>query len=147
MGRLRASESERIAERMRHSMLEIILSWSMFGQKVELEFLAFMVALGFVKVFHWLIQDRVNFMQTEPRVTRLQHIRTVSTLGLLMVRPCLPDGQCTSCGAAACCTCCTCCETPMPRAGGSYACEAAVRSVDATGHWLGCGMLLCVTHS
>jgi E3 ubiquitin-protein ligase synoviolin len=112
MGRLRASESERIAERLRHSMLEIILSWSMFGQKVELEFLALMVALGFVKVFHWLIQDRVNFMQTEPRVTRLQHIRTVSTLGLLMVRSRCSHSL-TPCSSAACFTCYTCYETLM----------------------------------
>ena len=86
LGRLRLAEAERIAERLRHSVLEIILSWSMFGAHVDLSFIALMAALGFVKVFHWLAQDRVNFMQTEPRISRLQHARTVACLALLAVR-------------------------------------------------------------
>lgn len=87
MGRLRTSETERITERLRHSVIEIIISWSMFGQKNPVEFLTHMVVLGFSKIFHWLLQDRVNFLQTEPEISRLQHVRTLATLALLAVRP------------------------------------------------------------
>jgi hypothetical protein len=85
MGRLRESENERVSERMWHGMIEIVISWSMFGQTMDAAFLVYMAALGILKAFHWLIQDRINFMQTEPHITSLQHARTVSCLLLLLV--------------------------------------------------------------
>lgn len=90
LGRLRESENERVVERMWHGMMEIVISWSMFGQAVDASFLVYMVALGCLKALHWLVQDRINFMQTEPHISRVQHARTVSCLAVLMVRspPC-----------------------------------------------------------
>lgn len=45
------------------------------------------IILSFVKIFHWLVQDRVDFIETTPNVTRLQHIRIVAfTLVLLVSR-------------------------------------------------------------
>ena len=87
LGRLRESENERVVERMWHGMMEIVISWSMFGQAVDASFLVYMAALACLKALHWLVQDRINFMQTEPRIGRVQHARTVSCLALLMARP------------------------------------------------------------
>ena len=53
--------------------------------------------LTFVKVFHWLVQDRVDYMETTPATSRLQHLRIVSFMGVLLVgllqlwvTPCAP---------------------------------------------------------
>lgn len=46
------------------------------------------VILSFVKIFHWLVQDRVDFIETTPNVSRLQHARIVTfTLVLLVGAP------------------------------------------------------------
>jgi E3 ubiquitin-protein ligase synoviolin len=44
------------------------------------------VILSFVKIFHWLVQDRVDFIETTPNVTRLQHARIVTFTLVLLVR-------------------------------------------------------------
>jgi len=41
--------------------------------------------LTFVKVFHWLVQDRVDYMETTPATSRLQHLRIISFMGVLLV--------------------------------------------------------------
>lgn len=44
------------------------------------------VILSFVKIFHWLVQDRVDFIETTPNVSRLQHARIVTFTLVLLVR-------------------------------------------------------------
>ncbi len=39
------------------------------------------------QVFHWLVQDRVDYIETTPSVSRLQHLRIVTFMVLLLVRP------------------------------------------------------------
>jgi hypothetical protein len=41
--------------------------------------------LSFVKIFHWLVQDRVDFIETTPNVSRLQHLRIVAFMAFLLV--------------------------------------------------------------
>ena len=43
------------------------------------------VLLSFVKIFHWLVADRVDFIETTPNVTRLQHARIVAFTLVLLV--------------------------------------------------------------
>ena len=62
------------------------------------------IILSFVKIFHWLVQDRVDFIETTPNVTRLQHIRIVAFTLVLLVR--LSAFLC-SCAAWIACACCT----------------------------------------
>lgn len=56
---------------------------------MSLSFLASFVALTFVKVFHWLVADRLDFMAVAHAVSRLQHARMTSFMGILLVR-CMP---------------------------------------------------------
>ena len=42
--------------------------------------------LTFMKVFHWLVQDRVDYMETTPATSRLAHLRIVSFMAVLLVR-------------------------------------------------------------
>lgn len=39
-----------------------------------------------VQVFHWLVEDRVDYIEVTPSVSRLAHVRIVSFLLVLLVR-------------------------------------------------------------
>ena len=41
-----------------------------------------------MQVFHWLVQDRVDYIETTPAVSRWQHARIVAFMGLLLVSRC-----------------------------------------------------------
>ena len=62
-------------------------------------FVAMFTSLTFVKVFHWLVQDRVDYIEVTPAVSRWQHARIVAFLAVLWVRrasrgrPAVPDGR------------------------------------------------------
>lgn len=77
---------ERINERLHHGVVEICLTLTVFRQDFDARLILLMGVLAMVKVFHWLIQDRINYMQTEPAITYMQHIRTASFLTVLLVR-------------------------------------------------------------
>ena len=57
---------------------------TIFRQDFTVGFFAAFVILSFVKIFHWMIQDRVDFIETTPNVTRSQHIRIVAFICLLI---------------------------------------------------------------
>jgi hypothetical protein len=40
----------------------------------------------FLQVFHWLVEDRVDYIEVTPSVSRLAHVRIVSFLLVLLVR-------------------------------------------------------------
>jgi hypothetical protein len=61
LGRLRESEVERITERFHHGIVEICLTLTVFRQDFDARLVLLMGVLAMVKVFHWLIQDRVNY--------------------------------------------------------------------------------------
>jgi E3 ubiquitin-protein ligase synoviolin len=39
-----------------------------------------------VQVFHWLVEDRVDYIEVTPSVSRWAHVRIVSFLLVLLVR-------------------------------------------------------------
>ena len=39
-----------------------------------------------MQVFHWLVADRVEYLETTPAGSRLQHIRIVAFMIVLLVR-------------------------------------------------------------
>lgn len=41
-----------------------------------------------LQVFHWLVSDRVEYLETTPAGSRLQHFRIVAFMILLLVRSC-----------------------------------------------------------
>ena len=48
-------------------------------------FVTMFAALVFVKALHWLVQDRVDYVEVTPSVSRLQHLRLVSFMSALLV--------------------------------------------------------------
>ena len=88
LGTLRESEVERINDRISQAVMETCLAMTIFRDEFNVEFVAMFVILTFVKVFHWLVQDRVDYIETTPTVSRLHHLRIVSFMNLLLVRQC-----------------------------------------------------------
>lgn len=89
LGQLRDSEVERINERISQAVMETCLAMTIFREEFNVGFVAMFTILTFIKVFHWLVQDRVDFIETTPQVSRLSHVRVISFMLLLLVRPLL----------------------------------------------------------
>ncbi len=87
LGTLRESEVEKINERVGQAVMETCLALTIFRDEINASFVTMFVILTFVKVFHWLIQDRVDYIETGPSVSRLQHFRAVSFMLTLLVSP------------------------------------------------------------
>ena len=77
---------ERINDRISQAVMETCLAMTIFRDEFNVEFVAMFVILTFVKVFHWLVQDRVDYIETTPTISRLHHVRIVSFMNLLLVR-------------------------------------------------------------
>eukprot|EP00884_Botryococcus_braunii_P013880 jgi/Botrbrau1/22493/Bobra.114_2s0019.1 len=84
LGTLRDAEVERINERMSQAIMETCLAMTMFREEFNIEFAAMFVVLTFVKICHWLAQDRVDYMETTPSISRWMHLRILSFMALLL---------------------------------------------------------------
>eukprot|EP00095_Tigriopus_kingsejongensis_P003978 maker-scaffold310_size212938-snap-gene-1.19 protein:Tk03978 transcript:maker-scaffold310_size212938-snap-gene-1.19-mRNA-1 annotation:"GG11831" len=84
-GQLRAAEIEHVVERFFYVIIDTGLAFTVFKDDFSPNFLAFFTALLFLKVFHWLADDRVDFMERSPNITALFHIRIVSLIAILGV--------------------------------------------------------------
>lgn len=85
LGTLRESEVERINDRISQAVMETCLAMTIFRDQFNMEFVAMFVILTFVKVLHWLVQDRVDYIETTPTVSSLHHLRIVTFMNVLMV--------------------------------------------------------------
>ena len=86
LGTLRDYEVERVQDRIGQAIIETLLAMTIFRHNMEtLGFIARFVLLAFVKMFHWLAQDRVDFIETTTNTTRVQHLRLVSMIVWLAV--------------------------------------------------------------
>jgi E3 ubiquitin-protein ligase synoviolin len=65
--------------------METCLALTIFRDEFNMSFVGMFTLLTFVKVFHWLVQDRVDYIEVTPTVSRLQHLRIVSFMVVLMV--------------------------------------------------------------
>ncbi|KAI9229339.1 MAG: hypothetical protein DHS80DRAFT_14110, partial [Piptocephalis tieghemiana] len=82
-GQLRAVEVEHLYEKGWFAVTETCLAMTVFRDDFDASFLAAFGSLLFFKTFHWLLQDRIEFMDSRPDHSILFHIRTASLLLLL----------------------------------------------------------------
>lgn len=75
-----------IRDRLSHAIMETCLAMTIFQREFNAEFVVFFTLLAFIKVLHWLLQDRLEFLETTPHVSRRQHARIVAFLMFLLVR-------------------------------------------------------------
>ena len=86
LGTLRELEIERVNERISQAVMETCLAMTIFRDEFNTAFVAMFTLLTFIKVFHWLVQDRVEFVETTPSVSAWAHIRIVAFMAWLLVR-------------------------------------------------------------
>ncbi|KAL9559232.1 hypothetical protein MBANPS3_000499 [Mucor bainieri] len=84
-GRLRAIEVEHLYERSWYAVTETCLAMTIFREEFDLQFIVVFTTLLFLKIFHWLCQDRVEFMEQSPANRVRFHVRMVNLLGILLL--------------------------------------------------------------
>uniref|UniRef100_A0A1A8DWE5 RING-type E3 ubiquitin transferase n=1 Tax=Nothobranchius kadleci TaxID=1051664 RepID=A0A1A8DWE5_NOTKA len=84
-GQLRAAEMEHLIERSWYAVTETCLAFTVFRDDFSPRFVALFTLLLFLKCFHWLAEDRVDFMERSPNISWVFHLRVLSLLGLLGV--------------------------------------------------------------
>ncbi|XP_048475720.1 E3 ubiquitin-protein ligase synoviolin [Rhincodon typus] len=82
-GQLRAAEMEHLIERSWYAVTETCLAFTVFRDDFSPRFVALFTLLLFLKCFHWLAEDRVDFMERSPNISWLFHFRVVSLTSLL----------------------------------------------------------------
>ncbi|XP_063002240.1 E3 ubiquitin-protein ligase synoviolin isoform X2 [Elgaria multicarinata webbii] len=82
-GQLRAAEMEHLLERSWYAVTETCLAFTVFRDDFSPRFVALFTLLLFLKCFHWLAEDRVDFMERSPNISWLFHFRIVSLMLLL----------------------------------------------------------------
>ncbi|KAI9502203.1 E3 ubiquitin-protein ligase hrd1 [Coemansia spiralis] len=82
-GQLRAIEVERLYEQGWFAVTETCLALAILRDEFDAATLALFVFLLFCKVFHWMFEDRVNFMEQQTQLTALFLVRTVSLSSIL----------------------------------------------------------------
>lgn len=82
-GTLRAAELEHLIERAWYAVTETCLAFTVFRDDLNAKFVGIFAVLLFLKCFHWLAEDRVDFMERSPNINILFHIRILSLLTVL----------------------------------------------------------------
>ncbi|XP_063732225.1 E3 ubiquitin-protein ligase synoviolin isoform X2 [Eleginops maclovinus] len=84
-GQLRAAEMEHLIERSWYAVTETCLAFTVFRDDFSPRFVALFTLLLFLKCFHWLAEDRVDFMERSPNISWIFHFRVLSLMGLLAI--------------------------------------------------------------
>ncbi|XP_026314914.1 E3 ubiquitin-protein ligase synoviolin [Hyposmocoma kahamanoa] len=82
-GQLRPAEFEHLIERSWYAITETCLAFTVFRDDFNPKFIALFTLLLFLKAFHWLAEDRVDYMERSPVIGWLFHVRILTLLGLL----------------------------------------------------------------
>ncbi|XP_055355501.1 E3 ubiquitin-protein ligase synoviolin-like [Paramacrobiotus metropolitanus] len=84
-GQLRPAEVEHLVEKSWFALTETCLAFTVFRDDFSSHFVALFTLLLFLKCLHWLAEDRVDFMERTPVISRVFHLRVIGlifTLGL-----------------------------------------------------------------
>ena len=79
-GQLRTAEIEHLIERSWYAVTETCLAFTVFRDDLSPKFVALFTLLLFLKCFHWLAEDRVDYMERSPNISVFFHIRVVCKL-------------------------------------------------------------------
>ncbi|KAG0248609.1 E3 ubiquitin-protein ligase hrd1, partial [Mortierella polycephala] len=83
-GNLRALEVEHLYERAWYAVTETCLAMTIFKDEFDTLFVVMFTVLLFLKVFHWLCQDRVDSMEQSPEIPLSFHVRMVTMIAILV---------------------------------------------------------------
>ena len=82
-GQLRVAEVEHATDRVWHAIMETCLAFAVFRDDFSPKFVIQFVILFFVKAFHWLAEERVDYMERSPLITLTFHARILGISALL----------------------------------------------------------------
>ncbi|KAJ3210510.1 hypothetical protein HDU67_005241 [Dinochytrium kinnereticum] len=82
-GNLRALEVEHLYERSWFAVTETCLAMTIFRDEFDIRFIIFFAILLLVKIFHWIAQDRVDFMEQSPNLSVSFHVKMVGIMSIL----------------------------------------------------------------
>lgn len=82
-GTLRQAEAENLMERTWYAIIDTCLAFTMFRDDLSPGFVAAFTIFFLLKGFHWLCEDRVDFMERSPVITFLFKMRIITLLGIL----------------------------------------------------------------
>ena len=75
LGPLRDAEVERVFEKAKDALMETCLAMTIFREEFNASFVVLFVALLFAKVWHWLVTDRCEYIESTPAAGRGAHAR------------------------------------------------------------------------
>jgi len=82
-GTLRQAEAENLMERTWYAIIDTCLAFTMFREDLSPGFIAAFTIFFLLKGFHWLCEDRVDFMERSPVITLVFKVRIITLLCLL----------------------------------------------------------------
>ncbi|XP_052058683.1 E3 ubiquitin-protein ligase synoviolin B-like [Mytilus californianus] len=82
-GQLRPAEMEHLIERSWYAVTETCLAFTVFRDDFSPRFVALFTILLFLKCFHWLAEDRIDYMERSPVISLLFHLRAITLITLL----------------------------------------------------------------
>ena len=87
-GQLRDAEVDSLYDRSWYAITETCLAMTIFREEFNFRFVALFTALLFLKIFHWLMQDRVAYMEQSPVVSYTTHGRMLLLMATLFGLDC-----------------------------------------------------------
>jgi len=84
-GHLRDIEVEHMYDRSWTALVEMCIAMTIFREEFSVRFVGLVTVLFFLKIFHWLTQHRLEYIeQAYPQLPRSTHFRMVSLMIILM---------------------------------------------------------------
>nr|CAH8841808.1 unnamed protein product [Trichobilharzia regenti] len=82
-GRLQRAEVDNLVSQSWYAFFDMCLVFAFFQNELGTEFLFLFAILLFVRAFHWLIEERVDYMERTPAISILFHVRIMTLITLL----------------------------------------------------------------
>ncbi|TPP65605.1 putative e3 ubiquitin ligase ixodes scapularis e3 ubiquitin ligase [Fasciola gigantica] len=82
-GRLQQAEVDNLVSQSWYAFFDMCLVFAFFQDELGTEFVFLFTILLFVRAFHWLIEERVDYMERTPVINALFHIRVLTLISLL----------------------------------------------------------------
>lgn len=82
-GRLQQAEVDNLVSQSWYAFFDMCLVFAFFQDELGTEFLFLFSILLFVRAFHWLIEERVGYMERTPVLNALFHVRILTLIFIL----------------------------------------------------------------
>nr|CAX75887.1 E3 ubiquitin-protein ligase synoviolin-B precursor [Schistosoma japonicum]CAX75888.1 E3 ubiquitin-protein ligase synoviolin-B precursor [Schistosoma japonicum] len=82
-GRLQRAEVDNLVSQSWYAFFDMCLVFAFFQNELGVEFLFLFAILLFVRAFHWLLEERVDYMERSPVISTLFHLRIMTLITLL----------------------------------------------------------------